>query len=70
MLGCLVARRSAGPAARTRAFYPILLGVSGGHLINDLLQSVVPAVYPILKQTFALSFWQIGLITLTGQITA
>jgi MFS transporter, FSR family, fosmidomycin resistance protein len=53
-----------------RTAYPVLIGISGGHLINDLLQSLVPAVYPILKANFALSFWQIGLITLTGQVTA
>jgi FSR family fosmidomycin resistance protein-like MFS transporter len=70
MLGCLVVRRSSGQPSGLRTFYPILLGISSGHLINDLLQAVVPAVYPILKQTFALSFAQIGLITLTGQVTA
>ena len=70
MLGCLVARRLTGPVSAARTFYPILLGVSSGHLINDLLQAVVPAVYPILKQSLALNFSQIGLITLTGQVTA
>jgi MFS transporter, FSR family, fosmidomycin resistance protein len=70
MLACLVATRPTVSPSGARTFYPILLGVSGGHLINDLLQSVVPAVYPILKSSFSLTFWQIGLITLTGQITA
>ena len=40
------------------------------HGINDLLQSLIPAVYPLLKQEFALSFGQIGLITLVFQLTA
>jgi FSR family fosmidomycin resistance protein-like MFS transporter len=40
------------------------------HLLNDLIQSVLPAIYPMLKTEFALSFTQIGLITLTFQCTA
>jgi len=40
------------------------------HLINDLIQSVLPAIYPMLKANYNLSFAQIGLITLTFQITA
>lgn len=43
-----------------------VLGVS--HLMNDLMQSLIPAVYPILKETYALDFVQIGMITLTFQI--
>lgn len=40
------------------------------HLINDLLQSLLPALYPMLKGTFSLDFWQIGMITLTNQVTS
>jgi FSR family fosmidomycin resistance protein-like MFS transporter len=40
------------------------------HLLNDTIQSVIPAIYPILKESFHLSFTQIGLITLTFQLTA
>ncbi|MGN8257780.1 MFS transporter [Pseudomonas sp. SMSB3] len=40
------------------------------HLINDLIQSVLPAIYPMLKANYDLSFAQIGMITLTFQITA
>lgn len=40
------------------------------HLINDLVQAVLPAVYPLLKTNYDLSFTQVGLITLTFQITA
>jgi FSR family fosmidomycin resistance protein-like MFS transporter len=40
------------------------------HLINDLIQSVLPSIYPMLKANYGLSFTQIGLITLTFQITA
>jgi FSR family fosmidomycin resistance protein-like MFS transporter len=48
----------------------ILVTLSMCHLLNDLVQSLIPAIYPILKVTFRLSFQQIGLITLTYQATA
>src|ERR1700761_8025768 len=50
--------------------FPILFTISFSHLLNDMLQSVVPSVYPILKNEFHLNFTQIGLITLTYQLTA
>ncbi len=50
--------------------YPILLAISVSHLLNDLIQSVIPAVYPMLKTNYALSFTQIGIITLVFQLTA
>ena len=40
------------------------------HLLNDMVQSLMPAIYPILKERFSLDFRQIGLITLTYQLTA
>jgi FSR family fosmidomycin resistance protein-like MFS transporter len=40
------------------------------HLLNDMMQALLPAIYPMLKQSFGLGFWQIGLITLTNQVTA
>ena len=48
----------------------ILISLSFCHLLNDMMQSLLPSIYPILKQNFALSFGQIGLITLVNQITA
>lgn len=48
----------------------ILSGVCVSHLVNDVLQSLIPAVYPILKVSYRLDFSQIGLITLVGQIIA
>jgi FSR family fosmidomycin resistance protein-like MFS transporter len=48
----------------------ILVALSASHLVNDTLQSLIPAIYPLLKTAFALSFTQIGLITLTNQLTA
>jgi FSR family fosmidomycin resistance protein-like MFS transporter len=48
----------------------VLAAVSFCHLINDMVQSLLPSIYPILKSSFHLNFGQIGLITLTFQITA
>lgn len=50
--------------------YPILFAISFSHLLNDLIQSVIPAIYPLLKENHALSFTQIGIITLVFQLTA
>jgi FSR family fosmidomycin resistance protein-like MFS transporter len=57
------------PKASTTAF-PILGAISFCHMLNDMMQSLLPAIYPILKGGFDLSFGQIGLLTLTYQITA
>lgn len=46
---------------------PVILGVSIGHMLNDLMQSLIPAAYPLLKQNLGLSFAQIGLITFVFQ---
>jgi FSR family fosmidomycin resistance protein-like MFS transporter len=63
--------RHTGPATHaTRAVATVLVAISFSHLVNDLLQSLIPAIYPILKTRFALSFGQIGAITLVNQITA
>ena len=50
--------------------FPILGAISFCHLLNDMIQSLLPAIYPILKQNFHLDFAKIGLITLTTQLTA
>ncbi len=52
------------------AVIPILFALSFSHFLNDTIQSLIPAIYPILKSKFALSFGQVGLIALTFQITA
>ena len=46
----------------------VLAAISFSHLLNDTVQSLVPAIYPLLKSTFALTFAQIGLLTLTLQL--
>ena len=50
--------------------FPILAAISFSHLLNDLIQSLIPAIYPLLKETYRLDFGQIGIITLTFQCTA
>ena len=55
----------AAPPARQGAAFRVLAAISASHLINDIMQSLILAIYPILKGEFALSFVQIGLITLT-----
>lgn len=58
------AKPAAGPV------YLVLGGISLSHFLNDTMQSLIPSVYPILKENYSLSFAQIGLITLAFQITA
>src|SRR5688572_9985794 len=48
----------------------VLVALSIAHLLNDTLQSLIPALYPLLKDSFGLSFTQIGMITFTYQLTA
>jgi MFS transporter, FSR family, fosmidomycin resistance protein len=57
-------------AAVNSTTFAIILSLSFCHLLNDMMQSLVPALYPILKDSYALSFSQIGLITLAFQFTA
>lgn len=70
-----VAVDPASPAIQTRstgsgAVFPILLSLGFCHLLNDLMQSLIPALYPMLKQQFHLDFAQVGMITLAFQLTA
>jgi FSR family fosmidomycin resistance protein-like MFS transporter len=50
--------------------YAVLAAVSLSHLLNDTLQSLLPAIYPVLKSTFDLSFAQVGMMTLALMLTA
>lgn len=56
--------------AKERTRFGIIGAISFSHFLNDLMQSILLAIYPLLKGEFALSFSQIGLITLTYQVTA
>ena len=53
-----------------KTFYFVLFSIGFAHLLNDMIQSVVPAIYPILKDEYNLSFVQIGIITLVFQLTS
>ena len=54
----------------TDTVYSILLIISFSHFLNDMIQSVIPSVYPILRDNYDLSFLQIGIITFVVQITS
>ena len=64
----------AAPPPRTQGatgtVFAVLIAVSFSHLLNDMMQSLIPAIYPLLKTKFALNFSQIGMIALSFQITA
>jgi FSR family fosmidomycin resistance protein-like MFS transporter len=67
-----VAKQTINPANTTeeRTMFRVLAAVSFCHVLNDMMQSLLPSIYPILKTSFHLNFTQIGFITLTFQITA
>lgn len=52
-----------------KALLTILIALSCSHLLNDTIQALIPSIYPLLKKSFGLNFTQVGLITLTFQIT-
>ena len=60
----------ARPVIATGTTFSVLVALSFCHMLNDMQQSLLPAIYPILKTTYNLDFGQIGLITLTFQLTA
>ena len=61
---------AAGAAGRGNDITTVLVALRRLHLLNDTIQSLIAAVYPVLKESYALSFTQIGLITLAFQFTA
>ena len=56
--------------SQEKTMFRVLAAVSFCHVLNDMMQSLLPSIYPILKSSFHLNFTQIGFITLTFQITA
>jgi FSR family fosmidomycin resistance protein-like MFS transporter len=58
------------PTNQEQTMFRVLAAVSFCHVLNDMMQSLLPSIYPILKSSFHLNFTQIGFITLTFQITA
>ena len=60
----LSAEPTSPPVPGDETVVRVLVALSVSHLLNDTIQSVIPALYPVLKESFLLSFTQIGLITL------
>jgi FSR family fosmidomycin resistance protein-like MFS transporter len=61
---------SAVPLHKENTVYAVILAVSACHFINDIMQSLLAAIYPMIKTDYGLQFWQIGLLTFTFQLTA
>ncbi|WP_312698462.1 MULTISPECIES: MFS transporter [Sphingobacterium] len=55
---------------QSKTSYPILLAIALAHLSNDMIQAIIPASYPLLKENFHLSFAQIGVITFCFQLSS
>jgi FSR family fosmidomycin resistance protein-like MFS transporter len=63
-------QKSEAQKVAEKTVFSVLLALSFSHLINDTIQSLIPAIYPLVKDSLHLTFSQIGLITLTYQLTA
>jgi len=57
-------------APASRPLMPMLAALSLAHLLNDLIQSMIPAIYPLIKEAYHLDFARVGLITLAFQVTS
>lgn len=57
-------------AIAEKTVFPVLVALSFSHLLNDTIQSLIPSIYPLVKDTLQLSFSQVGMITFTYQLTA
>lgn len=55
---------------KERTLYSILFAISFAHLLNDMMQSIIPSIYPIIKDQYGFTFAQIGMITLVFQMTS
>ena len=53
-----------------KTLYSILFAISFAHLLNDMMQSIIPSIYPIIKNQYGFTFGQIGIITLVFQMTS
>ncbi len=60
----------APPASRSKAAFKVLAAITFCHFLNDIFQSLIPAIYPLLKNFYHLDFGQVGMISLTNQLTA
>ncbi|WP_028298808.1 MFS transporter [Olivibacter sitiensis] len=55
---------------KSATVYPIIVAISLSHLLNDTIQSLIPAIYPLVKDSFGINFAQVGLITLVFQLSS
>ncbi len=65
-----VSETSAGRASGEAAVYSVVIALGACHFLNDMMQSMLAAIYPMLKSNYGLDFGQIGILTLTFQVTA
>lgn len=61
---------SSAASAATAVAFPIVIALSFSHFLNDMVQALLPAIYPIIKESYGLNFSQIGVLTLAFQLTA
>jgi FSR family fosmidomycin resistance protein-like MFS transporter len=66
----LKAEQAPVESIQPQTIFSVLLAISFSHLLNDTIQSLIPSIYPIVKNSFHLSFTQVGFITLTFQLSA
>lgn len=57
-------------STKERTIFSILIAISFAHLLNDMMQSIIPSIYPIIKDKYGFTFGQIGIITLVFQMTS
>jgi FSR family fosmidomycin resistance protein-like MFS transporter len=62
--------KAAVESVQPKTIFSVLFAISFSHLLNDTIQSLIPSIYPIVKNSFHLSFAQVGFITLTFQLCA
>jgi FSR family fosmidomycin resistance protein-like MFS transporter len=62
--------KTAVQSVQHKTIFSVLLAISFSHLLNDTIQSLIPSIYPIVKNSYNLSFAQVGFITLTFQLSA
>ena len=70
MIGYVLDKLKGHPRMAEGTAYAILFTIGTCHLLNDMIQSVIPAIYPLLKDKFGFTFAQIGVITLVFQLTS
>src|SRR5579863_1003798 len=66
----LVPETERADGAHNRTVFAVILAIGICHLLNDMMHSLLPAIYPSLKEDFSLNFRQVGLVTFTYQVTA